>query len=158
MAFSAPSPRRGWLGAPDHSTITEYRNTAYGAGGLGNHRLQDHQFQLMLLEQQNKRRLLMARREQDSSSIPNLWPPPIPTGVDPVAWQHVTSPIQQAYLNENLRTVEVTGNSLVVQPSPSYYSAASSPWTNALMHPSPGFLHPSPLYYSAHSSPAFARQ
>jgi len=31
----------------------------------GNHTLQDHQMQLMLLEQQNKRRLLMARQEQD---------------------------------------------------------------------------------------------
>ena len=32
----------------------------------GNHALQDHQMQLMLLEQQNKKRLLMARQEQDN--------------------------------------------------------------------------------------------
>jgi hypothetical protein len=34
-------------------------------GGSGAHSLQDYQWQLMLLEQQNKKRLMMARREQD---------------------------------------------------------------------------------------------
>ena len=34
----------------------------------GSHALQDHQMQLVLLEQQNKKRLLMARQEQDKSS------------------------------------------------------------------------------------------
>lgn len=34
-------------------------------GQQGNRPLQDHEMQLMLLEQQNKRRLLMARKEQD---------------------------------------------------------------------------------------------
>jgi hypothetical protein len=45
------------------------RSTSVEGNG-GNHRLQDYQMQLMLLEQQNKKRLMIARLEQDQFGLP----------------------------------------------------------------------------------------
>ncbi|KAI9817241.1 MAG: hypothetical protein M1827_001354 [Pycnora praestabilis] len=66
-----------------------------GAGGQGNHALQDYQLQLMLLEQQNKKRLMMARQEQDSAQRPDGQPGPagqFPPGMSPQGSRSGPSP------------------------------------------------------------------
>lgn len=97
-----------------------------------NRSLENYTFRLRLLEQQNRKRLDVARQEQETGASRR-------------------SSLSSSRVNVNNRGASPAS----IKPSPTYFSARSSPWPTKCIQQSPQSFKLSPLYHTAYSSPSF---